>query len=78
MLQPGEYSILQKSVAKSGLLENAIVSRMRIKTTTYSDVLTKALPVLLARTFAHHYSHVCVLIGIRESIALSTLLWIKI
>jgi hypothetical protein len=49
------YSILQKSVAKSGLLENAIDSRMRIKTITYSDVLTKALPVLLARTFAHHY-----------------------
>ncbi len=49
------YSILQKSVAKSGLLENAIDARMRIKTITYSDVLTKALPVLLARTFAHHY-----------------------
>jgi hypothetical protein len=29
---------------------------MRIKTITYSDVLAKALPVLLARTFAHHYS----------------------
>jgi|GEM_PF-4240290 len=28
---------------------------MRIKTTTYSDVLAKALTVLLARTFAHHY-----------------------
>jgi hypothetical protein len=50
------YSILQKSVAKSRLLENAIDSRMRIKTITYSDVLAKALPVLLARTFAHRYS----------------------
>jgi hypothetical protein len=29
---------------------------MRIKTITYSDVLAKALPVLLARTFAHRYS----------------------
>jgi len=37
-------------------LENAIDSRMRIKTTTYSDVRAKALPVLLARTFAHHYN----------------------
>ncbi len=50
------YSILQKSVSKSRFLENAIDSRMRIKTITYGDVLTKALPVLLARTFAHHYS----------------------
>jgi uncharacterized protein Veg len=45
------YSVLQKSVAKSRLLENAIDSRMRIKAISYSDVLTKALPVLLARTF---------------------------
>ncbi|MFO0417469.1 MAG: hypothetical protein ACK5Y6_09295, partial [Pseudomonadota bacterium] len=32
---------LQKSVAKSVLLENAIDSRMRIKTTTYRDVQQK-------------------------------------
>ncbi|MFN4895712.1 MAG: hypothetical protein ACK5GN_04605 [Pseudomonadota bacterium] len=31
------YSVLQKSVAKFRVLENAIDSRMRIKTTTYSD-----------------------------------------
>jgi hypothetical protein len=35
------YSVLQKSVAKSRVLENAIDSRMRIKTTTYSDVQQK-------------------------------------
>jgi hypothetical protein len=58
------YSILQKSVAKSRLLENAIDSRMRIKTITYSDVLTKALPVLLARTFAHHYKLLKAAVGI--------------
>ncbi|MFN4894688.1 MAG: hypothetical protein ACK5HO_02800 [Pseudomonadota bacterium] len=29
------YSVLQKSVAKSRVLENAIDSRMRIKTTAY-------------------------------------------
>ncbi|MFN4895730.1 MAG: hypothetical protein ACK5GN_08760 [Pseudomonadota bacterium] len=29
-----DYSVLQKSVAKSRVLENAIDSRMRIKTTT--------------------------------------------
>jgi hypothetical protein len=34
-------SVLQKSVAKSVLLENAIDSRMRIKTTTYRDVQQK-------------------------------------
>jgi hypothetical protein len=28
---------------------------MRIKTITFSDALAKALPVLLARTFAHRY-----------------------
>jgi len=28
---------------------------MRIKTIIYSDVTAKALPVLLAWTFAHHY-----------------------
>jgi hypothetical protein len=32
------YGALQKSVAKSRLSENAIDSRMRTKTTTYSDV----------------------------------------
>jgi hypothetical protein len=35
------YSVLQKSVAKSRPLENAIDSRMRIKTITYSDVRQK-------------------------------------
>jgi hypothetical protein len=35
------YRLLQKSIAKYGLLENAIDSRMRIKTTTYSDVAQK-------------------------------------
>ncbi|MFN5061493.1 MAG: hypothetical protein ACK5GN_01475 [Pseudomonadota bacterium] len=35
------YSVLQKSLAKSRVLENAIDSRMRIKTTTYSDVQQK-------------------------------------
>ena len=36
-----EYSVLQKSGAKSGLLENAIDSRMRIKAITYSDLEQK-------------------------------------
>jgi len=49
------YSVLQKSVVKPPFLERAIDSWMRIKTTTYSDVPAKALPVLLARTSAHHY-----------------------
>jgi hypothetical protein len=35
------YSVLQKSVAKSRPLENAIDSRMRIKTKTYSDLRQK-------------------------------------
>ncbi|MFN4895727.1 MAG: hypothetical protein ACK5HO_08050 [Pseudomonadota bacterium] len=35
------YSVLQKSVAKSRVLENAIDSRMLIKATTYSDVQQK-------------------------------------
>ncbi len=35
------YSVLQKSVAKSVLLENAIDSRMRIKTTAYRDLHQK-------------------------------------
>jgi hypothetical protein len=37
----GIYSVLQKSVAKSVLLENAIDSRIRIKTTIYRDVQQK-------------------------------------
>jgi hypothetical protein len=37
----GIYSVFQKSVAKSVLLENAIDSRMRIRTTTYRDVQQK-------------------------------------
>jgi hypothetical protein len=49
------YSIFQKSVAKSRFLENAIDLRMGIKTITYSDVPAKALPALLARTFANHH-----------------------
>ena len=35
------YSVIQKSVAKFLLLDNAIDSRMRIKTTTYSDLRQK-------------------------------------
>ena len=35
------YSVLQKSVAKFRLLENAIDSRMRIKAITYRDVRQK-------------------------------------
>jgi hypothetical protein len=35
------YSVLQKSVAIYWLLENAIDSRRRIKTTTYSDLQQK-------------------------------------
>ena len=35
------YSVLQKSVAKSRLLENAIDSRMRIKLISYSDIRQK-------------------------------------
>ncbi len=60
----GLYSILQKSVAKSRVLKNAIDSRMRIKTITYSDVLAKALPVLLARTFAHRDRPAITLLGL--------------
>ncbi|MFN4895369.1 MAG: hypothetical protein ACK5GN_11720 [Pseudomonadota bacterium] len=40
-MQCSAYSVLQKSVAKSRVLENAIDSRMLIKTTTYSDVQQK-------------------------------------
>ena len=36
------YSVLKKSVAKSRLLENAIDSRMRIKTKTCSDIRQKS------------------------------------
>gem|GEM_PF-5234187 len=37
-LQCPDYSILQKSVAKSWLLENAIDFPKRIKSITYSDM----------------------------------------
>jgi hypothetical protein len=76
MKYPG-YSVLQKSVAKSRVLENAIDSRMRIKTTTCSDVQQKTcqfywhglLHVTIENckilcAFVHlHYFHLALFLG---------------